>query len=85
MKEISAQVSLYPLRRQDLRTPIGKAWEIFRSHDLEVQPGSMSTVLWGESSEVFAALREAFEAVGSEGDAVMVVTFSNACPKTRER
>ena len=82
MRDVSAQVSLYPLRREDLRTPIHRAWEIFRSHGLKMETGSMSTVLWGEAGDLFAALQEAFEEAGSQGDVVMVVTFSNACPAT---
>ncbi len=82
MKEISAQVSIYPLRRQDLRSTIHNAWKIFESHELEIEPGSMSTVIWGEMDEVFDALKEAFAEADREGDAVMVVTFSNACPKS---
>ncbi len=81
MKEVSAQVSLYPLRQQDLRTTIRSAWKIFESHGLEVRPGAMSTVIWGEMGEVFDALEEAFAMADEAGDAVMVVTFSNACPK----
>jgi uncharacterized protein YqgV (UPF0045/DUF77 family) len=81
MKEISAQVSIYPLRQPDLRPVIYAAWDIFESHDLRVQRGAMSTVIWGEMDEVFDALKEAFEKADSSGDAVMVVTFSNACPK----
>ena len=78
---IAAQVSLYPLRQARLGPAIQRADEIFRAHSLDVQPGSMSTILSGDDEAVFAALREAFAAVAGEGqDVVMVVTVSNACP-----
>ncbi len=84
MKEISAQVSLYPLRQEDLLPQIRRAWEIFQESGLRVQKGSMSTVIWGETDEVFSALRDVFAEAGEQGDAVMVVTFSNACPRPEE-
>ena len=80
MAEISAQVSLYPLRQPDLGPPIRAAWRIFEEQGLEVERGAMSTVLWGEEEEVWAALREAFGYAAGQGEAVMVITLSNACP-----
>lgn len=77
---ISAQVSLYPLRQQSLSPAIEQAMEIFEQHDVQVEPGSMSTVLVGYDSDVFAALQAAFRQVAEQGHAVMVVTVSNACP-----
>lgn len=78
--EISAQVSLYPLRQERLGSAIQRALATFRDHGLEVQPGPMSTLIWGDDEEVFRALREAFREAAQAGDAVMTVTFSNACP-----
>jgi len=40
----------------------------------------MSTLIAGEDAEVFAALQEAFHCAAEQGQVVMVVTFSNACP-----
>lgn len=40
----------------------------------------MSTLVSGEDNAVFAALKEAFQEVAQQGDVVMVVTLSNACP-----
>jgi len=80
MTHMSAQVSLYPLRQMDLGPAIRDAVRIFREHGLEAQVGAMSTVVWGEESAVFAALQAAFHRAALQGDAVMVVAFSNACP-----
>jgi len=84
MAEISAQVSLYPLRQPDLGPAIRAAWRIFEEHGLQMQRGSMSTIVWGEGDEVWAALREAFDHAADRGEAVMVVTLSNACPRPGE-
>lgn len=77
---IAAQVSLYPLRQESLSPAIEEALRIFREHGLEVQPGSMSTVITGDDQDIFSALREAFAHVAEQGHVVMTVTFSNACP-----
>lgn len=85
MAAISAQVSLYPLRQQDISPSIDEALEEFRHRGLEVQPGTMSTLVVGEEEPVFSALREAFHKASRRGQVVMAVTLSNACPRTAGR
>lgn len=77
---IAAQVSLYPLRQESLSPAIEEALRVFQEHDLELQPGVMSTMITGDDAKVFAALQEAFRRVAEQGHVVMIVTFSNACP-----
>jgi tRNA-Thr(GGU) m(6)t(6)A37 methyltransferase TsaA len=81
---ITAQVSLYPLGQATLSPTIDEALRTFREHELEVRPGSMSTLISGKGSEVFQALQHAFEQSTMQGEVVMVVTFSNACPVPSE-
>lgn len=81
MGVISAQVSLYPLRTESIGPVIDEGVRVLREHGLETQVGEMSTVVWGEEQAVFAALQEAFHRAAAQGDAVMVVTLSNACPE----
>ena len=80
---ISAQVSLYPLRQQSLAPAIDRTLAIFKNSALQVSPGAMSSIVSGEDDILFDALREAFRAASAEGDVVMAVTFSNACPVER--
>lgn len=80
---VSAQVSLYPLRQEELSPAISAALAAFRRHELEVQPGPMSSIITGDEGAVFAALREAFCQAAEQGQVVMVVTLSNACPVGR--
>lgn len=80
MVAISAQVSLYPLGKEDLSLAIDEALHIFREYSLAVKPGSMSTLLTGDDKTLFAALQAAFQRVAGQGRVVMVVTVSNACP-----
>lgn len=80
MYGISAQVSLYPLGQERLSPSIDAAVRAIARHGLERQTGTMSTVVWGDDEKVFAALLDAFREAAGQGQAVMVVTISNACP-----
>jgi len=84
MGVITAQVSLYPLRQASIGPPVREAVRVFRQHGLEIRTGEMSTLVWGEEGTLFAALQEAFHQAAESGDAVMVVTLSNACPEPEE-
>lgn len=81
---ISAQVSLYPLRQKEVGPQIREILRILRNAGLNVRMGAMSTLVWGEEQEVFAALQEGFHRAAAEGDTVMTVTISNACPGPEE-
>jgi uncharacterized protein YqgV (UPF0045/DUF77 family) len=80
MTIISAQVSLYPLRQTDIGPGICEAVRALREHGLTVRYGAMSTLVWGDEHLVFTALEDAFHKAATQGDVVMTVTFSNACP-----
>jgi uncharacterized protein YqgV (UPF0045/DUF77 family) len=80
MLGITAQVSFYPLRQDELSPSINAANQAFDNHGVDRETGSMSTLMWGESDKVFAALQDAFLKVTAVGEAVMTVTISNACP-----
>ena len=77
---MTAQVSLYPLRQASLSPGIEEALQIFRKHDVEVVPGAMSTVIAGSESPLWNALQSAFHAAAKQGETVMLITVSNACP-----
>ena len=78
--QISAQISLYPLRQERLSPSIEAAWKILENSQLELDKGGMSTVVTGEGEAVFRAIKEAFLKSTEKGPVSMVVTFSNACP-----
>jgi uncharacterized protein YqgV (UPF0045/DUF77 family) len=77
---ISAQVSLYPLRQSHLTPAIRALGDAFAATGLTPTVGPMSTVVTGEADLVFDALRRGFSQAAADGEAVMVVTLSNACP-----
>ena len=77
---MSAQVSLYPLGREDMSPAIDETVHIFRVHGLKVIPGPMSTLISGDDESLFAAIQVAFQRAAGHGRLVMVVTLSNAFP-----
>ena len=80
MVTIQAQVSIYPLRRSHVSPAVDAFVAELSARGLKLEPGPMSTLVAGEGEAVVAALRDAFARVADSGDAVMVVTVSNACP-----
>jgi uncharacterized protein YqgV (UPF0045/DUF77 family) len=80
MSTISVQVSLYPLRQPRLGPTISKVLSVFRDRGLEVRPGTMSTVVIGETDAIFDSLKASFQSAAGLGDLVMVVSISNCCP-----
>ncbi|MGQ9890156.1 MAG: YkoF family thiamine/hydroxymethylpyrimidine-binding protein [Aggregatilineales bacterium] len=79
---ISAQVSLYPLQPQHLGAVIRDAISLWQQRNLDVWPGTMSTIVAGDQDAVWNALRDAFALATERCETVMVVTVSNACPRT---
>jgi uncharacterized protein YqgV (UPF0045/DUF77 family) len=80
MNVISAQVSVYPLRQPHLGPTISRVLDALRGRGLDVRPGTMSTVVIGETDALFAGLKESFHAAAAIGDVVMAVSISNCCP-----
>ncbi len=77
---ITAQFALYPLRSAHLTPVLDQAVAAARAAGATVEVGRMSSLLAGSEEQVFAALRAAFDVAAHSGDAVLVVTVSNACP-----
>lgn len=78
--QLSAQLSLYPLRQTSLSPCIDEALSILEDTGLDTFPGSMSTVVSGGPGKLWAGLQKVFSAAAAHGELVMVLTISNACP-----
>lgn len=78
--DVSAQVSLYPLRQERLSPAIEALRSALELEGVEAQVGPMSTLVSGEVDAVFRALKAGFEQVAARGPVAMVITVSNACP-----
>ena len=79
--KIQAEVSLYPLRQDDLTEPIQQFVESLKNENLNVKTGSMSSVILGEESIVFQSLQKAFEQAAQKYEVVLTAKISNACPE----
>ena len=77
---IQAEVSLYPLRTDEIGVAIESFNGVLKDAGLAVHEAAMSTKLSGDVDEVFAALGEAFKHVANDHQVVLVLKASNACP-----
>ena len=78
--KIQAEVSLYPLREQQIGRVLDEFLDHLRTYALDIEPGAMSTHIRGESNEVFSALSAAFASVLDKTQVVLIIKASNACP-----
>jgi len=77
---IQAEVSLYPLRTDEVGAAIESFIGGLENQDLEVEPGPMSTRITGECRNLFAKLGESFATVADQWQVVLTAKVSNACP-----
>ncbi len=78
---VQAEVSIYPLRQNDLTSPIQQFVEGLKNNKLQVKVGPMSSLIAGDSQVVFESLREDFEQLAEEYEIVLTAKISNACPE----
>lgn len=62
---LSAQISIYPLRQSRLEPAIEAVRAVLTKHGLSPNVGPMSTVVIGEDAVIFASLSEAFAEAAS--------------------
>ena len=79
--KVQAEVSLYPLRQNDLTEPIQQFVKSLNNDNLNVKTGSMSSVISGDSKIVFQSLHKAFEQAAQKYEVVLTAKISNACPE----
>ena len=80
MKNILAELSLYPLRQPKLSPVIDEALRVLGEKGLAFEMRSMNTLVCGNEKTIFEALHEIWALSAASGDVVMHVTLSNACP-----
>jgi uncharacterized protein YqgV (UPF0045/DUF77 family) len=78
--KVQAEISLYPLRQNELTKPIQQFIQALESKKLKVELGPMSTLVTGDSQVVFENLQKAFEQVAKKCEVVLTAKISNACP-----
>jgi len=82
--KVQAEISLYPLRQNELTKPIQQFIQALENNKLKVELGPMSTLITGDSQVLFRNLREAFEQLAEEYEIVMTAKISNACPEVNK-
>jgi uncharacterized protein YqgV (UPF0045/DUF77 family) len=82
--KVQAEISLYPLRQNELTKPIRQFTELLRNNKLKIELGPMSTLITGDSQVVFENLQKAFERLAEEYDVVVTAKISNACPEVNQ-
>lgn len=82
--KVQAELSLYPLRTACVGETIREFADSLRRAGFDVHVGSMSSIIAGDHTELFAALAQSFAAVASRRQVVLSVKVSNACPPISE-
>ena len=79
--KVQAEISLYPLRENELTKPIQQFIRSLKNNNLIIKTGGISTLVAGDSRLVFESLKQAFEQIAEGYEVVMTAKISNACPE----
>ena len=82
--KIQVELSLYPLKTKEIAPSIESFLRALAWKGISIDPGSMSTVVAGESRAVFQAIAKGFEKVAKRDEIVLIAKVSNACPLDRK-
>ena len=80
---LSCQIALYPLRVSDIDKVIVDSLEVIKileEKGLNIEMGSMSTVINGEDNLVWEAIRKLFDEASKNGQQIVLsMLISNEC------
>jgi len=82
--KVQAEISLYPLRQNELTKPIQQFVRSLENNKLKVELGPMSTLVTGDSQVVFESLQKTFERLAEKYEIVLTAKISNACPEVNK-
>jgi uncharacterized protein YqgV (UPF0045/DUF77 family) len=77
---VEADVSLYPLAEEHLQHPVHDFVELIEKHGCSVENGPMSSIVKGESEQLFEALRKGYEQAALKSGCVLIIKICNVCP-----
>jgi uncharacterized protein YqgV (UPF0045/DUF77 family) len=77
---VEVEVSLYPVTGGYAAHPVHDFVEVLKNHGCAVETTPLSSIVTGEPSQVFDALREGYEQASCKGGCVMVAKACNVCP-----
>jgi uncharacterized protein YqgV (UPF0045/DUF77 family) len=77
---VETEVSLYPLTEINLEHPVHDFARVLTTHGCTVEVGPMSSIVKGESTLVFEALRIGYEEAAKTSGCLLLVKACNVCP-----
>jgi len=77
---LEADVSLYPLAEEHLQHPVHDFVELIEKHGCSVENGPMSSIVKGESEQLFEALRQGYEQAALKSGCLLIIKICNVCP-----
>lgn len=77
---VTCQFAIYVLKTDAEDQAVERALAALRGLGVTPEAGTMSTLMQGDETLVFNALRAAFTAAAALGPTVLTATVSNACP-----
>mgnify|MGYP006277528025 FL=1 len=81
MKQITADISFYPLDSKYLDIVNQFLTSIHDQAELKIETTDVSTLITGEYDSVMSLIEEKLRSFLESGDAVFVIKLSNACGK----
>jgi len=77
---VELEVSLYPLTEELLEHPVQDFVKLLEKQGCTVEHTPLSSIVKGESAEVFEALRLGYEQAAQKTGCVLIVKACNVCP-----
>ena len=77
---VELEVSLYPLTEEYLEHPVQDFAQILEKNGCTVEHSPMSSIVKGESTNVFEALRQGYEQAARKSACVLIAKACNVCP-----
>ena len=75
----SMELSLYPLRTDDIEIAVKCFIAVLKDRGLNITTGPMSSMVCGESAMLFSAISEAYEKACADNGVVLIIKVSNVC------
>ncbi|HAM99213.1 MAG TPA: hypothetical protein DCQ26_11460 [Marinilabiliales bacterium] len=76
-KQVTAEMSFFPVQTGDYKSEINKAIEIIRGFNLEYKIGLLSTTVRGDQTLIFKMVYKVFSSMDEQCKFVLSVKYSN--------
>ncbi|MCK9208019.1 MAG: thiamine-binding protein [Salinivirgaceae bacterium] len=76
-KQVTAEISFFPVQTDDYKSEINKSIEIIRGFNLEYKIGLLSTTVRGDQTLIFKMVYKVFSSMDEQCKFVLSVKYSN--------